>query len=317
LTFLQLQDQTLRACGHTTAATSEPRTRVKAEINAWQRRILTRPGYSRLLRDSENTFTTVAGQRVYGLGMQLGRLLGIQAVTDRTVLALRDTAWLRRVGVISSSGTASAYVPRGWFPVQTNPTIATGIFANSSSVADTTQIVDWEFTAASLNRIAGQTTLNGTTPVQLGTSTTVVEVVRLSLRTPAAGIVEIGTTPGSGNVLTLPIGQLSSRFLHVELFPSPSSALEYRIDFTREIADMVNDTDQPLLPPDYHHLLAMGAEYDEWRKLSDDRMVPTKQDLENEIRSLNAWVWDLPDDSQLGRIPVSRLGGAYPADRWR
>jgi len=316
VTFLELQNKTLRACGHSTAVTSEPRTRVKDELNAWQRRILTRPGFSRLLRDSENTFTTVAGQRTYGLGLAMGRLLGVQAVVDRTVLALRDTAWLRRAGVLSSLGTASAYVPRGWFPVQQQPG-GSLVRAQSSSAADTTQVVDWTFITPTLNRISGSTTLAGVAPVILGTPTSnATEIVRLTLRTPAAGTVTFDANGGALELLRLAAGETFSRFFHIELFPTPGSALEYRIDYTREILDMVQDSDQPLLPPDYHHLLALGAEYDEWRKLSDDRMGPAKQDLEQEIRSLNAWLWDLPDDSQLGRIPISRLGGNYPADRW-
>lgn len=318
MTFLEIQNQTLRACGHPITATSEPRTRVKSEINAWQRRLLTRPGYSRLLRDSSNTFTTVAAQAVYGLGVPMGRILGVQAVIDRTVLALRDTAWLRRVGVQATSGSASTYVPRGWFPVQAHPSAAAAVFVKSSSAADTTQIADWEVVTATMQRISGQTLLTGTTALALGTATNVVEVTKFSLRTAAAGIVTVTQASGAGATLaTLPIGQLFGRFLHVQLYPTPSTALEYRVDYTREILDLVQDTDQPLLPPDYHHVLCLGAEYDEWRKLSDDRMVPVKQDLEQEIRSLNAWLWDLPDDSQLGRIPVSRLGGAYPADGWR
>ena len=313
MTFLELQNQTLRACGHTTAVSSEPRTRVKAEINSWQRRILTRPGFSRLLRDSEATFTTVPGQRTYGLEI-VGRLLGIQAVTDRTVLALRDLAWLRRAGPVSSLGTASAYVPRGWFPVQQHPN-GTQVDVRSNSPADTTQILDWTVVTTNLRRFSGSTTLLGTTPITVVTGAQ--EIVRASLRTAPIGVVSLQDPAVTKSYLVLAFGAQSARFFHIELFPTPSSALQYRIDYTREITDLVQDTDQPLLPPDYHHLLALGAEYDEWRKLSDDRMVVAKQDLEREIQSLNAWLWDLPDDSQLGRIPTSRLGGMFPADGWR
>lgn len=319
MTFLELQNQTLRACGHPTAAVSEPRTRVKAELNAWQRRILTRPGYSRLLRDSETTFYTVPNQATYGLGIAMGRLLGVQAVVDRTVLALRDTAFLRRAGTTQTLGSASCYIPRGWFPVYKHPAGAT-VTASSTNAADTTQIIDWDVSTTpvsghgAIQRHTGTTTLNGIVPVNIGGGLLgITEIVRLTLRTPAAGTVSFG---GSAEYLELQPGQTSARYLHVTLFPTPASAVEYRIDYTREIADMVQDTDVPLLPPDYHHLLALGAEYDEWRKLSDDRMVVAKQDLEMEIRSLNAWLWDLPDDSQLGRVGVSRLGGNYPADRW-
>ena len=314
MTFLELQNHTLQACGHTTAVTSDPRTRIKREINAWQRRILTRPGFQRLLRDSENTFTSAANQRVYGLGPVVGRILGIQAVVDRTVLALRDLAWLRRAGTTATLGTASVYIPRGAFPVQQNPQAPGTIQVASTSLLDVTQIIDWTVITSDLSRISGTSTLTGTTQVFIAHP--VAEIIKWTMRTPAVGTVTL--TSLAGHVLVrLPPGQLTGRYLHVELFPTPSSALQYRVDYIREITDLVDDTDLPLLPPDYHHLLAIGAEYDEWRKLSDDRMNVARQDLEQEIKSLNAWLWDLPDDSQLGRIPISRLGGMFPADTWR
>jgi hypothetical protein len=316
MTFGELQTQVLQACGHSTAASSDPRTRIKRELNAWQRRILTRPGYSRILRDSEGSFATVAGQATYGLGMPMGRILGIQQRDNHVVLAERSVSWLRQVdpGLTSSSSPAGAYIPKGWFPVQLHPASALDVWAKSTSAADTTQVVDWEFVLATMQRVSGNTTLNGTTAVQLGTATNIVQIVKLSLRTAAAGVVTVHEDTGTGaQLLSLPIGQQFGRFLHIQLHPTPSAVLTYHLDFTREIQDMVQDTDQPLLPPDFHHLLGMGAEYDEWRKLSDDRAPMTYQDLQQELRNLNAWVWDLPDDTHGSSPGRSQLGPWFEA----
>lgn len=316
MTYLQLQDQALRATGQTTATSSEPRTRIRAALNFWQRRILADPRFATLLRDSEGTFDTVANQAVYGLGIPMGRLLGISQDLNEATLALRDRAWLRRSdpGLSAIGSPADAYIPRGWFPVQTQPANASSIFAKSSSAADTTQVIDWEFTTSALQRVSGNTTLTGTTALQLGTATTVVEVVKLSLRTAGAGTITVTEDSGAGaTLLTVPIGQTFGRFLHVQLWPTPSAVLTYRVDYSREVQDMVQDTDQPLIPPDFQHLLAMGAEYDEWRKLSDDRYSVTYQDIDRELGKLSAHLWDLADDTQGSTVGRSRLGSWFAA----
>jgi hypothetical protein len=311
-----LQTDVLEACGHPTTASSVPRTRIKRALNKWHREILTRPGHARLLRDSESTFASVAAQAIYGLGIPMGRLLGIHERTNDLVLSPRTIDWLRRVDPgLDASGPASDYVLRGWFPVQAQPADASSIFIKSTSAADTTQIVDWEFTTSALQRVSGQTTLTGTTAVQLGTATTVTEVVKLSLRTAGVGTITLTEDSGVGStLLTLPIGQLYGRFLHIQLWPTPASVVTYRLDYTREIEDMAQDTDIPLLPRDFHECLSLGAEYEEWRKLSDDRAPLVYQDLEKRLRSLNAWLWDLPDANMGTPLAErSRLGGFFPA----
>jgi hypothetical protein len=79
------------------------------------------------------------------------------------------------------------------------------------------------------------------------------------------------------------------------------------------LQDLVQDTDIPLLPYDFHHLLALGAEYEEWRKLSDDRMTVVYQDLMQRRKSLAAYVWDLQDDTAGMPVQRSRLGGWFAA----
>lgn len=316
MTYLELQNQVLEACGHTTAASSVQRTRIKRELNLWHRRILTTPGYNVLLRDSEASFDSVASQTTYGLGLPVGRLLGVSCDAYETVLAERSREWLRREdpGLTASSTPASAYIPKGWFPVQRHPSDASAIYAKSTAAGDNSQVVDWEFIVSGPDRVSGNTTLNGTTAVQLGTATTVIEIVKLTLRTAASGTVTVHEDNGTGTQLTSMLaGALSRQFLHIHLWPTPSAAVTYRIDYSRVLQDLVQDTDIPLLPYDFHHLLALGAEYDEWRKLSDDRMAPVYQDLQLELKKLNAYVWDLPDDTHGMEPQRSRLGGWFAA----
>ena len=86
VTFLELQDDALRATNGSTATTSEARTRVKAAINHHQPELLTRPLGLRLLRDRQLTFTTAATVHTYSFPSSVARIhqpiLGEVALSD-------------------------------------------------------------------------------------------------------------------------------------------------------------------------------------------------------------------------------------------
>lgn len=222
-TFLQLQDKTLRACGFSTATTSDPRTRVKEAMNEWQRDYLVQPGYSRLLRDKEMTLTSVSGTAIYTFGGTVKRINGITDATNDQPLLRRDLAWLRR----ADPGLDQSGIPTVW--------------------------------------------------VFLGQNT-------------------------SGN-------------LHIRLWPTPLGAYSYPIDYTGQIADMTEDDELPLLPEDFHDLLSLGAQHDEWLRQDDDRLEVVLRRIARKERALHRWVWDLADGTDERRdavTPVSRLGSMFP-----
>lgn len=226
MTFLELQNRALKALNMSTAASTEPRTRVKEAINTWHRRILTRPQFARLLRDRQLTLTTVASTHTYTLASSVKRINGITDQTNDIPLRRRDLTWLR----------------------QQDPGLD----------------------------ISGQ---------------------------PVAYVF---------------LGQSSSGLLQVQLWPTPSSAYTYTVDYTAQYTDMSADTDEPLLPEDFHHVLALGAQADEWRRADDDRYGQLRQDIDLELRNLNAWLWDLADSTSERRDLIggrSRLGAWFPADR--
>jgi hypothetical protein len=226
MTFVELQNRALTALNASTAASSEARTRVKAAINDWQRRILTKPQFTRLLRDRQLTLTTTAAIHTYALASSVKRLNGLTDTTNDLPLARRDLAWLRAQDPgLDHSGIPVAYI-------------------------------------------------------FLGAST--------------------------------------SGLLQVQLWPTPDDAYAYTLDYTGQIADMTDDAEEPLLPEDFQHVLALGAQADEWRRADDDRYVQLRQDIELELRNLNAWLWDLADSTSERRGPgaMSRLGTWFPADRW-
>lgn len=226
MTFLELQNRALTALNASTATTSEARTRVKAAINDWQRRILTKPQFTRLLRDRQLTLTSTAAIHTYTFSSSVKRINGITDTTNDISLVRRDLSWVR----LNDPGLDFTGIPAVY--------------------------------------------------VFLGASLT-----------------------GS---------------LQVQLWPTPQGAYAYTVDYTAQIADMTADAEEPLLPEDYHHLLALGAQADEWRRADDDRYVQLRQDIDIELRNMNAWLWDLADATDARRDGVgghSRLGAWFPADR--
>jgi hypothetical protein len=330
VTFKEIQDDALDAVlAITTAASSEPRTRIKRGINTWHRRLLQRPGFARLLRDFESTLTSVSGQAVYGLAQPLGRLNGLLDTVNRWPLRRRDLAWLRAQDPgVAISGTPDTFVLRGWFPTQIPPANPSSIFAVLNTTG--TEGIVWQFLLSDGSVASGTTPANGTTAVQLGTASTVVEILDLhydNSQVSGTRALTIREDSGSGTILGIiapPIwanGNSSqkatkARYLRVQLWPTPTAAVAYTVDFTREMADLADDGDEPLLPPDYHYLLSLGAQHDELRRMSDDRVGGVRQDLEQGLRALNRWLWDLPTsygDDAYAAPRRSQLGPMFPA----
>jgi hypothetical protein len=224
MTFLELQNRALTALNASTATTSEARTRVKAAINDWQRRILTKPQFARLLRDRQQTLTSVASTSTYTFASSVKRLNGITDTTNDLPLKRRDLTWLRAQDpALDIEGVPAFYVF---------------------------------------------------------------------------------------------LGVNSSGLLQVQLWPTPAGAYTYTVDYTAQIVDMSADADESLLPEDFQHVLALGAQADEWRRADDDRYVQLRQDIDIELRNMNAWLWDLADSTsdERGR-EWSRLGAYFPADQ--
>jgi hypothetical protein len=316
MTFAELADDALDALGYSLASSTQTdaRTRIKRGLNTWHRRILTKPGFARLIRDFEETLTTTTGQAVYGFAEPMGRLNGIYDITNRWPLDQCDLSWLRdQASAMNTSGTPSAYVPRGWAPVATHPSSADKVYAVSSA-ADTTQI-GWDFLLSNGTRQTGVTALNGTTAVQLGTATTIVQVMALTYQGPSTGLtITFTQTSGAGATLgVIQPGRTKARYFQVQLWPTPSAALTYTCDFTGEIRDLQADQDEPMLPPDWHFLLSLGAQCEELKRRDDTRYKIVRDDLEDAEKSLNRWLWDLPTPRRDVDRP-SRLGAWFEAN---
>jgi hypothetical protein len=320
MTFLEIQNRALDELGFdSTQASSTARTRIKARINDIYRAILRKPDF-RLLRDiSKYTLASVATTPIYGMPISVGRINALTETDNDRKLEMRTLDWLRSVDPgQAASGTPDVWIPMAWYPVQTQPLDASTVVCRSSSAADTTQTAYIEYMDSAGVRRTNSVTLNGVTARTL-TNTTCVEITKFYLSAVAAGTVEVLEDDISGQVLlTLPIGYKSSRYFHIRLWPTPASAITYTVDATRELADLAQDTEEPILPYDFHDMLWRGAVRDEWLRKDDDRARDYNALYEQAYTDLKNWVWNqvdyLPSPSDSSRAAqTSRLGSWFPS----
>ncbi len=302
-------------------------TRIQQFINQRYRKILSRPGMDQF-RDTTFTFATVSGQLKYGLPQALSRVRNIYDLTNQRRILPRTVDWLRNVdpGLTSTSSFTEFWIPlNGWgAEAQELTSTGVGLWAVSSAAGDTTQKVFVETTRLGGVRggtaVAAGTTLTGTARVAIGSLADHVEVIKFYLDTTAVGAVSLYDAAAAGNLLsTITIGRTNARYYMLQLYPTAGAAVTLSVDAQRAIQDMVQATEEPLMPEDYHMVLVHGAAYDEWRNRDDTRAQGELEEMNALIGELRHNVMSTPDEIPVQRGPrgqgerVSRLGGYYPS----
>lgn len=305
--------------------TSTPPAAVISRLTAWanetHREILAYPGLDRL-RDDVMALTALANKARTGLPPTVAR---ITAMTDRSNNFKLQQLPLRELRIMDpaqafTGGYPMRYAVVGDQAVQIQPAAATGLWIVSSAAGDTTQKV-WVETVTTggypNSVITAGTALNGTVRVAIGLLTTHIEVTKLYLDLPAVGYVSLYDAAAAGNELArIPIGDTYSRYLAVEWWPIQTQDTTEYCDYTRTIVDLVQGTDEPLLPRDFHWLLAVGTRRKEYELLDDSRLAQADADYRQGIAKLRSWVMNDGDQLASLRPLVQRwniLGGNYPA----
>ena len=311
-----------RRLNYTSSPPTATTTRLTAFLNETHRKILGEPGMERL-RDDTLTFTSVNAQAYYGLPQVIER---IESITDRTSnyrLRLLTQSDIRTVDPsLASIGLSQYYINRGFQQVAMQPAAATGLWVVSSSAGDATQVVTTEAVLTGGYRgISTDTTLNGTTRVQVDSLTTYIEVVKFYVKTGTpAGTVSLYDAAAAGNELArIPIGGTYARYLQIQLWPTPTSALTYYVDYVRTLPDMANSNDEPLVPEDFHYLLIEGTLMKELTKSDDTRRVDAERNYLRGVSQLKYFIncgADLRVVHNERRPEFSRLGANFPATSW-
>lgn len=298
----------------------ETATRIMAFVNQRHRSLLTMPGIDQF-RDSTSTFTNTAAVARVALPQALTRVKAIVDTTAGRRLTEKSKDWLRTVDPQQTSGTPTTYIPSGYEAVAVQPSNASQIWVKSSSASDTsTAYIQGIRTGGILG--SASVTMTGTTAVQLGSLSDWIEITKFYVSLTAVGSITLHEDSTVGTELAqITIGRTRPYYFVVLLWPTPASAVTYTIDFTRELLDLVHDTDEPYLPTDYHDLLSIGARMDEYEKMDDTRYGAAKSQWKEKFDSLQYFIHGRASErliprSTSGRSGVNDVGGFYPADVW-
>jgi hypothetical protein len=315
MTLTNILADLYRRLNFTTTPPAATTTRLTAFINDAHRQMLTIPGMERL-RDDTITFASVASQPRYTLPQNVAR---IKAIVDR--------ANMRRIQFLSldqlrsldpgqtASGSSDWYTPIGYQAVAKQPAAATGLWVVSTLGADTTQTAFIETVRTGGSRYSTSATLNGLTRVQFGNLTDHIEVTKFYVSAATAGTVKLFDAAAAGNELAQFSVLTYSRYFGIQLFPTPSAAVTYSVDYTRTIPEMVNGGDEPLLPEDFHYVLVLAVLVREYEKTDDTRWSQALAEYREGVKALRSWVLYPPDFNAVpGPAPIgsSNLGGWYP-----
>ena len=303
---------------------STTQARIRAYINETQQELLSEPGAENLLDDSV-TFASVASTPEYSLPPVVSRIIDIRETTNRTKLGIKDNDWYRTLypDPTAITGIATDWVDLGFVPVETQPTAAAELFVkssdNASDLGGTKKAYIEGYVTGGFFRSAN-VAVNGTTAVSFGaTITTWIEITKFYLDFTPAGNITINQGSGAGTELSkIGIGQTYARFRRIALVVCPSSAITYTVEFERDVTDMSVANDQPVLPPRFHRLLAVGARVKEYEKQQDTvRYQLALAEYERGKRKYKYWLHSqsvgTPNLTGLENQQPSRLGAWFPA----
>lgn len=319
MTFLDLKADIYRRLRYSAAPPTDVSTRVAAFLNETHRELLSLPGMERL-REDVIPVTATANVARSGLPPVVAR---IRAVVDRTnnhKIPQVPLSALRLIdpGQVSQGGIPSCYAEVGYRAVQFQPLAATGIWAVSTVAGDTTQDVYFQSRTTGGYAYSDLKRLNGTTRVAIGATvrTDHEEVTRFYLSAVAAGYISLYTAASGGTELArIEPGKTSQHYLTLEWYPIQTTDLTLYVDHIRNIPDLVQDFDEPLLPPDLHYVVGLGARVKEYELIDDSRIAQARSDFLRGQAVLRSYV--LNDGDGLASLRGRRthgnaFGGNYP-----
>jgi hypothetical protein len=326
MTFADILSGVYEEARYASSPASAVVTRIKRLVNEGQRAVLAEPGLGRLAdSDAPYTFASVASTARYVVPEAVARILHVSERTNDYSLGVMDLARYREMvpDAGSYTGTPTHIVPIGRVAVAAQPSDASEIFVDSTSASDTGTAYLEVLLTGGYRRLLSKT-MTGTTAVSFDTTITTIESIEdFYLSANAVGTVTLHEDASGGTELArITIGQKRPRYYAFYLWPTPAAAVTYYVDYRREFTDLVNDTDEPNLPVDYHPMLVAYAVMRESEFQRDmEAMTLARARYDKYLSRLKYSTQTLGDEIPVlgrgGRVGHSRLGGWYPADSWR
>lgn len=300
-------------------------TRLKRYVNEGLQAILAEPAiYGLIEADVPYTFASVASRARYALPDGHAYVREIRDTTNDITLSAMALDAYRRLDPdpTQTTGLPTHYVPVGRIAVALQPSDASEIFVDSTSASDTNTCQIEGIVTGGYRRTA-TVTMTGTTAVSVSTSITDwIEITDFYLDAAAVGTVTLHEDASGGTELArITIGQKRPNYQGFYLWPTPSGANTYAVDARRDLTSLVNDTDEPPLPRDFHPMLVKYATFRDWETKDDSRSADARRQYELWLSRLKYRLASdaLPVVRNGQATGISRLGGYYPADtvvRW-
>jgi len=323
MNFLDMQRYVYRRTGHNDTPSVAVSTRIKQFINERQRELLTTEGINMLRRETF-TFASDTTNFEYAVPQTLTKIHGIHERDNDYPLDYMPIHEYRRYSADPPNfeGTPAWYVDLGESAVAQQPADNSELFYISTSASDTDTAQAEVVTANNYAKTLTAVKLTGVTGVSADTATTdASHITNFFLTADAIGNVELREDSGTGTLLaTIPPGHTRAHYRKIALIPKPSAAITYFVDGEYEIADLVQNTDESLVPVDFHYTICQGALADEYQKQEKERESKRSElawfngikALKNHLRPAE----HIPVIGGLRRRGTSRLGPFYPADRF-
>jgi hypothetical protein len=307
--------------GYQSAPAAAEIARFKRYVNQGVKAVLAEPGMSRLLdSDTPLTVASVASQARYVLPEAVASIKGISERTNDYSLLAKDLGDYRRhePDPASTTGTPTHYVPIGRVGVAVQPSNASEIFVDSTAAGDTGTAYLEGIITGGYRRVLS-VSMTGATAVSFSAAvTSFIEIEDFYISAAAVGTVTLHEDASGGTELArITIGEKRPRYYGYYLWPTPSAAVDYLVDYRRRVVDMVNDTDEPPIPEDFHDLLSAYARMRHYEKQDDGRYTVAEKQYQKRLSQMKYATQTGPDELPVvgGRlIGRSRLGAWFPAD---
>lgn len=324
MTFSEILADVYHDTGHASSPPSAIVAAFKRYINEGLRTVVLEPQIQRVL-DSDTPFTvaSVASQARYVIPEVAAKILGISERTnDRTLAAMHMKEYrLREPDPASMSGTPTHYVPIGRVAVAVQPSNASEIFVDSTAAGDTGTAYLEVITTGGRRRTLS-VAMTGTTAVSFSASVTdIIEIEDFYISAAAVGVVTLHEDASGGTELArITIGQKRPRYTGFYLWPTPAAAVDYLVDYEKELVELVNDADEPPFPTNFHYILSAYARMRHWEKMDDTRFKIALAQYEHGLRRLKYVLGGNGDQLFVAgrnrRMGHSRLGAYFPADNF-
>lgn len=261
-----------RRLGFGTSPGSEVTTRLTAFANDAHKEILNDPVFSRLKRFTV-PFATYASVSSAPLPRAATKAFSVVDRSNDYKLEEVSLDWIREQdpGQDFTTGTPQCWAVKNYSsPIARQPSNSSQLLVDSTAAGDTgTAYI--EYIDSNGDVVQASVTMTGTTAVNLGGSD-VVAVIDFYLSAAAAGQVTlVEDSEGGTELARIGVGDTRARYTLLEIFPTPSSALTLYADVEIFVTDLVNGTDEFLVPDDFREAIVHGIRRREFEKQDKDK----------------------------------------------